>query len=80
MIFGKKDKSSEEVLSRMLDFFSGVFFGVAIFGGLSCFFILKMVYPLIFAILIGVGIFCVFLFFGLVAKSLAILVRNPKNT
>lgn len=62
---------------KLLDFFVGLFFGIAFFGGILCFYLLED-NDLILAIIVCIAFFGIFAFFALVAKSISILLKNIK--
>lgn len=61
---------------KILDFFSGFFVGVGIVGGGCCFFLLAAFTSAFLSFLIGLGVLCVFVFFGIISKALSILLKN----
>lgn len=71
-----QEHAFEKRFSKILDFFSGVFFSVSIIGAVFCFFMIRLLYSDLFAILISISFFCIFMFFGLISKSLALLLKK----
>lgn len=62
-------------LTQILEFFTGLFGGVAFFGGVGCLVLMKSFNPLL-AFICAVSLFAIFSFFAIVAKSLSILLKN----
>ncbi|PAF49995.1 hypothetical protein BKH41_01480 [Helicobacter sp. 12S02232-10] len=60
---------------KILEFFTGVFFGIAIFGGISCFLILRDFDSWV-SFLLSITFFGIFSFFGILSKSLSILLKH----
>lgn len=70
----------KELLPRILDFLSGFFIGVGIIGSVCSFFVARFVFDSAFlALLIGFGVFCVFVFFGIVSKAICILLKHTQS-
>ncbi|MGX3044046.1 hypothetical protein [Helicobacter sp. T3_23-1056] len=70
----------EAFLPRILDFFCGLFVGLGILGAVVGFVIFQAVFEATFlSVLLALIIFCVFAFFALVAKSLCVLLKQPKT-
>lgn len=74
--------SFEAFLPRILEFFCGLFFGLGILGAFMGYFIFDVVFDEpFFSALLALIVFCVFVFFALVAKSLCLLLKqNPPKT
>ncbi len=65
----------KETIISILDFFAGLFVGIALACGILCFFMFKE-FGLMVAIFFSLFVFGLFSFFAIVAKSMSALLKE----
>ncbi|BEG56735.1 hypothetical protein NHP21005_04230 [Helicobacter sp. NHP21005] len=69
----------KDTIASLLDFFAGLFVGIALVCGGLCFFLLNDL-GLVVAVFFALFVFGLFVFFALMAKSMSALIQeSPKE-